>query len=333
VSCPYCWKPPAEGSPVTLADREAALAAVIDPLPGAGPYENDRPLNVPARYDRWPLIDFLCDYLPHISREEWLGLIRQERIRDQSGPVRADLVVRGGQRLARIDPETTEPDVNAAIRLVAWEDDYVVFSKPAPLPMHPCGRYNRNSMTEILSLAFPGERLSPAHRLDSNTTGIVVFSRSRPAAKAIQRQFEDGLASKTYLCLVEGHPSWDETTSIQPISSVPGESGFRVVDPAGDAAETAFRVLAVCADGETLVEAVPRTGRTNQIRVHLWDLGHPIVGDPVYLAARQLGERQTIAPTDPPMCLHAWRLSFARPADGVAVTYETALPEWAAGLR
>jgi 23S rRNA-/tRNA-specific pseudouridylate synthase len=92
-------------------------------------------------------------------------------------------------------------------------------------------------------------------------------------------------------------------------------------------------VLARCATGEALVEAVPRTGRTNQIRVHLWHLGHPIVGDPVYLAGRQLGQRQTTASTDPPMCLHAWRLSLARPADGVAVTYETALPEWAAGLR
>jgi UPF0176 protein len=333
VSCPYCWKPPAEESPVTLADREAALAAVTDPLPGAGPYENHRPLNVPARYERWPLIDFLCDFFPHISREEWLSLIRQKRIRDRSGPVGANLVVRGGQRLVRIDPETTEPDVNATIHVVAWEGDYVVFNKPAPLPMHPCGRYHRNTMTEILGLAFPGERLSPAHRLDANTTGIVVFSRSRPAAKAIQRQFEDGLAAKTYLCLVEGHPSWHDITSTEPISCVAGEHGFRVVNPEGDAAETAFRVLARCATGETLVEAVPRTGRTNQIRVHLWHLGHPIVGDPVYLAGGQLGQRQTIAPTDPPMCLHAWRLSFARPADGAAVTYETAPPEWATGSR
>lgn len=332
VSCPYCRKPTNAGPPVTLADREAALAAVTSPLPGAGPYESDRPLNVPARYDRWQLIDFLCDYLPQISREEWLGLVRQQRVRDRQAPLAADVIVRGGQRLSRIDPETTEPAVNAAIRVLAWEDDYVVFNKPAPLPMHPCGRFNRNSMTEILSLAFPGQHFSPAHRLDSNTTGIVVFSRSRQAAKAIQRQFEGGLASKKYVCRVQGHPSWDETTSTQPISRGPGENGFRVVDPDGDAAETAFRVLARCANGEALVEAVPRTGRTNQIRVHLWDAGHPIVGDPVYLAAQQLGTRQTIAPSDPPMCLHARQLSFARPADGVVVTYETALPQWAASL-
>lgn len=330
VSCPYCRTLPVAPQPITLADREAALEAATSPLPGARPYESKRPLNVPARYDRWLLIDFLCDYLPQISREEWLGLIRQQRIRDRQAPLLADHVVRGGQRLFRIDPETTEPAVNAAIRVLAWEDDYVVFNKPAPLPMHPCGRFNRNSMTEILGLAFPGEHFSPAHRLDANTTGIVVFCRSRQAAKAIQRQFEGGLASKKYVCRVEGHPSWDETTSTRPISSGPEENGFRVVAPDGDAADTAFRVLARYANGEALVEAVPRTGRTNQIRVHLWDMGHPIVGDPVYLAAGQLGTRQTIALSDPPMCLHAWHLSFARPADGLVVPYETTFPEWAA---
>jgi hypothetical protein len=146
------------------------------------------------------------------------------------------------QRLARLEPDTIEPAVNAAIRIVAWEDDYVVFDKPAPLPMHPCGRFHRNSMTKILSCAFPGEHLTPAHRLDANTTGLVVFARSRHAAKAIQPQFERGLAGKTYLCRVAGHPTWNDTTSRQPIARTPSNNGFRVVDrDAGDAAERPVR--------------------------------------------------------------------------------------------
>jgi 23S rRNA-/tRNA-specific pseudouridylate synthase len=63
--------------------------------------------------------------------------------------------------------------------------------------------------------------------------------------------------------------------------------------------------------------------------VHLWDLGHPIIGDPVYLSNRQLGQQQTLTPADPPMCLHAWRLTFQRPRDAAAVTYETDRPAWA----
>ena len=330
VSCPYCWQLPREPQPITLAEREAAIAAATTPLPGAGPYESQRPLNVPARYDGWPLLDFLCDFFPHIAREEWQTVLRHERIRDRQEPLTAATVVRSGQRLHRVEPETCEPEVNPAIRVCAWEDDYVVFDKPAPLPMHPCGRFNRNSMTAILQLAFPGEHLTPAHRLDSNTTGIVVFSRSRRSAKAIQRQFEQAGASKTYLCRVSGHPAWNETISRQPISSRPADNGFRVVDTeAGDPAETAFRVLTRCSNGEAVIEATPRTGRTNQIRVHLWDLGHRIVGDPVYLPGKQLGQQQTLTPADPPMCLHAWRLTFQRPGDAAAVTYETARPAWA----
>ena len=330
VSCPYCWKPPADMPAPSLADREAAIRAACDPLPGTGPYTGRRPLNVPARYDHWTLIDFLCDFLPHISRDEWLAVISQGHLQDADDVLSADRVVRGGQRLVRLEPDIREPAVNAAIGVCWWEDDYVVFNKPAPLPMHPCGRFNRNSMTEILGLAFPGEHLTPAHRLDANTTGVVVFSRSRRAAKAIQSQFERGQASKTYLCRVQGHPSWESITSHQPISRQPAENGFRVVDAeAGDPAETAFHVVRRFSDGEALVEAKPKTGRTNQIRVHLWDLGHPIVGDPVYLAEQQLGTQQTIGADDPPMCLHAWRLTFKPPTGDTPVTHETDRPAWA----
>ena len=330
VSCPYCWQPPADEPPRSLADREAAIQAACDPLPGAGPYTSERPLNVPARYDRCTLLDFLSDFLPHISRDEWLHVIGQGLIRDAAGPLPAERLLRSGERLVRLEPDTREPAVNADVGVCAWEDDHAVFQKPAPLPMHPCGRFNRNSLTEILSLAFPGEHLTPAHRLDANTTGLVVFSRSRRAARGIQSQFEQGTASKAYLCRVVGHPNWDEIVSRQPISAAPADNGFRVVDAeAGDPAETQFRVLERFASGEALIEAVPVTGRTNQIRVHLWELGHPIAGDPVYLPEQQLGDRQTLEPADPPMCLHAWRLSFARPADGTPVSYEAGWPAWA----
>jgi RluA family pseudouridine synthase len=183
-------------------------------------------------------------------------------------------------------------------------------------------------MTEILQRAFPGEYLSPVHRLDANTTGLVVFARSREAVRGLQRQFACGVATKAYRCRVLGHPDWNEVVSTQPISRKPAENGFRVIDSGGDEARTSFCVLTRCGNGETLVEAVPHTGRTNQIRVHLWDLGHPIVGDPVYLPQRQLGERQTISMTDPPMCLHASKLAFQRPHDGAVVRYEAPWPKW-----
>ncbi len=330
VSCPFCWRPAAVQSALTLAERESKIAAVTSPLPGAGPYENIRPLNVPARYDRWNLLDFLSEFLPNMSRQEWEAVIQQGLIRDSSGSLSVDRVLRGGQRLVRVEPATTEPPVNAAIRILAWEADYVVFDKPAPLPMHPCGRFNRNTLTEILGLAFPGEKFSPAHRLDANTTGIVVFTRNRAAARAIQRQFERGEASKTYLCRVIGHPPWQEMISRERIASEPHQNGFRVIDEeSGDSAETVFRVAFRSPNGEAVIEAIPRTGRTNQIRIHLWSLGYPVVGDPAYLPEQQLGAQQTSSLESPPMCLHAWRLAFARPSDNSTVVFETNRPEWA----
>ncbi|MFM1904681.1 MAG: hypothetical protein RLZZ440_2581 [Planctomycetota bacterium] len=330
TTCPYCWQPPADLPAVSLADREAAIAAACTPLPGGAPYTNRRPLNVPARYDGWRLVDFLCDFHPHIGRDEWRKIIAAGHIRDRDGDLAADRAVGGGQRLVRLEPDTVEPAVNAAIRVIAWDEDHAVFDKPAPLPVHPCGRFNRNTMTHILGLAFPDEPLSPAHRLDSNTTGVIVFARGRRGAKALQTQFERGEARKTYLCRIVGHPIWDETTSCRPISDEPAAGGFRVIDlDRGDAAETTLRVRRRLECGECLVEAIPHTGRTNQIRVHLWDLGHPIVGDPVYLPGGRLGRQQTISLSDPPMCLHAWRLELQHPAGRGPVSYESDCPAWA----
>jgi len=82
-------------------------------------------------------------------------------------------------------------------------------------------------------------------------------------------------------------------------------------------------------DGTTLLEARPLTGRTNQIRIHLAHLGYPVCGDPAYLAGNTLGESQTLGVADPPLCLHAWRLTFRHPLDHQTVTFTATPPEWA----
>ena len=97
----------------------------------------------------------------------------------------------------------------------------------------------------------------------------------------------------------------------------------------GQPSRTDFTVIERAADGTALLEAKLGTGRTNQIRIHLWHLGHPVVGDPAYLAGRLLGDTQTLDPEAPPLQLHAWKLSFKHPRTGEAMVFETARPEWA----
>jgi rfaE bifunctional protein nucleotidyltransferase chain/domain len=111
--------------------------------------------------------------------------------------------------------------------------------------------------------------------------------------------------------------------------------GGRVVDEEnGQPAETRFRLLARDADGTALVEARPITGRTNQIRLHLWHAGHPIVGDAAYLLDRRLGHNASQSTAESPLCLHAWRLSFPQPfplahAEDALCQWEAGWPIWA----
>jgi UPF0176 protein len=107
--------------------------------------------------------------------------------------------------------------------------------------------------------------------------------------------------------------------------------GTRVVDEVeGLPSRTDFTVIERCADGTALLEAKLATGRTNQIRVHLWQLGFPVAGDPAYLPEGKSGDTQTLAPDSPPLQLHAWKLSFRHPRTGEKMEFETARPGWSA---
>ena len=205
----------------------------------------------------------------------------------------------------------------------------IVINKPAPLPIHPSGRFNRNTLQAILQTVYHPQKPRPAHRLDANTSGLVVFTRTRHFAKFVQPQFERGEVEKTYLARVIGNPVEDTFFCDAPIADEPVVAGARQIDTAdGIPARTEFCVIHRDPDGTALLEVRPLTGRTNQIRLHLWHLGFPICGDPVYLPGNALGNRQTLAPGDPPLCLHAWKLTFRHPLTKEATTFEAPTPIW-----
>jgi RluA family pseudouridine synthase len=273
-------------------------------------------------------LDALAALFPHTARTEWLMLFQAERlVDDQRQPVTADSILRAGQRLYQKMPGITEPPVNANIRLLHEDEAILVLEKPAPLPMHPCGRFNRNTLQHLIHLAYAPQKPRPCHRLDANTSGLVVLARTRHFARLVQAQFAQGQVEKTYLARVNGHPTWDNIVCELPIRSEAGDLGARDVDEQqGDDARTEFRVLARDADNTALVEARPITGRTNQIRVHLWQLSHAILGDPTYLPGGGIGDTQTLPPDAPPMCLHATRLRFTHPLTGQIMTFESSPP-------
>ena len=327
-SCPRCYRAPEERRAELLAVRQAALRRVVEPLPGSVPYDNFRPISVPARCNGLTVLDFLDAMWTHLSRAQWLEICDAGELFDRGNAVAATDTVRGGQRFLHKMPATKEPDVVGDIRIVHEDDALIVVDKPAPLPMHPCGRFNRNTLSWILREAFRPLQPRPAHRLDANTSGLVLLCKNRRVSRPVHAQFADGTVEKTYIARIQGEPAADSFASVTPISAEPSARGIRVGDSNGLPARTEFQVLRRYGDGTTLVEARPRTGRTNQIRIHLWDLGMSICGDPAYLADRQLGTRQTLSPQDPPMCLHAQRISLRHPLSDIQQTFTTELPEW-----
>lgn len=334
VSCPHCFK----SEPARMAERiewlHKEIARVTDPLPGSEALENRRPVNVPADHDGRTLLETLISLFPQISPEEWEARCDAGRFVNYGGTVRGkEHVVRGGERVIQIFPPAVEPPVSVDIAVVHEDEALLVVQKPAPLPMHASGRFHRNTLQHILNEVYAPKYPRPVHRLDSNTTGLVVFARTRHFCRLLQRQFIEGSVDKRYLVRVHGHPSRDVFFSESAISADPDVLGTRLIDEAeGLESRTDFKVLQRCEDGTALLEAKLHTGRTNQIRLHLWEMGHPVCGDQAYLPNRMIGDTQTISPSDPPLQLHAWKLSFTHPFNGKRMDFQTDPPPWSDGL-
>ncbi|MDB6068182.1 MAG: rluA [Pedosphaera sp.] len=330
-SCRYCYQTTAEQAAANLARRHEAIRRASTPLPGSRPYDNFRPLTVPRDCDGFELLDFLTSLVSHIPRAEWEGLCAQGLLLDQHRkPVSGSHRVRVGERYRRKLPGIVEPDVNVDIQIIHEDEALVVLHKPAPLPMHPGGRFNRNTLEYILHHAYHPQKPRAAHRLDANTTGLVLVTRTRHFASRLQPQFERGEVGKSYLVRVQGSPALDTFDCDDPITAEPGELGARnVAMDTGLPARTKFRVIARLDDGTTLLEASPLTGRTNQIRIHLWQMDLPVCGDTVYLPGRQMGDKQTLAINDPPLCLHAWRIAFKHPLSQTRMEFTAPPPNWA----
>jgi RluA family pseudouridine synthase len=332
VSCPYCFKDTAEIMAENIARRHNQIKKATTPLPGSLPYDNFRPVTVSTSYDGATLLDFLCGILSQLPREEWLERCKHGRLLTDAGqPVDPDRIVRSGERYLHLRPATVEPDVNADIRLLHEDEAIIVLLKPAPLPMHPCGRFNRNTLQFILNTVYHPQKPRHAHRLDAGTTGLIVCARTKHFAGLLQPQFAKGTVEKVYLVQVQGHPKDDSFVCEGSVSSAPSDGGVREIDEEeGRQSRTEFRVLHRKADGTALLEARPITGRTNQIRLHLCELGFPVVGDQIYREGKLASDTVTNDVDAAPLCLHAWKLAFDHPLTKERMHFETELPLWAA---
>lgn len=206
---------------------------------------------------------------------------------------------------------------------VRHEDDSVlVVSKPAGLVTHPAGSHHGTTLVDELERYWPDltgadlPRAGLLHRLDKDTSGLLMIAKTPAAHAALSAQFADRTMGKRYVALVEGNPAQPAGVIDAPLTRHHADRTKMAIRPDGKAAQTRYETRRSW-PGKTLLDLWIRTGRTHQIRVHLAALGHPIVGDATYGAPAAGLSRQF---------LHAAELSFEHPRTGQTVTVTDPLP-------
>jgi 23S rRNA pseudouridine1911/1915/1917 synthase len=273
------------------------MVKLYHPPPAEQVYES----YLPGKYFGYTVVGYFTDRFPYLSREEWMDRILDGRITVNGVRVAPDSLLKEHDYIVTRMGVREEPPADRTLDVVYEDGAIRVFNKGAPLAVHPSGRYFKNSLTEILKEAYPNETPRPVQRLDALTTGLIVFAKTKEAAAHLMGEFEQNRVEKEYLALVEGVPSQKSFVVDAPVGKAKGAAravGYQTRNP--KEAVTRFEELNSL-NGRTLLKAFPRSGRTNQIRVHLASVGLPVVNDPVY------GQR-----TDDTHCygLHAHRLRF-----------------------
>jgi 23S rRNA pseudouridine1911/1915/1917 synthase len=234
----------------------------------------------------------------------------------------------GGERLTVDLPDARVLEPEGPAVPVRWRDEHLaVIAKPAGVPSHPTeGRRSGTLVNRLLGMGVPlaagADPLRPGivHRLDAGTSGLLVVASDQETRDRLSAMFRRHEVERWYLALVRGVPDHERFVVDAPL----GRRGARIRLDAvtGRAAETGFRVLERFAHA-ALLEAIPRTGRTHQIRVHLSSVGHPIVGDARYGGGG--GEGRRLGLSRP--FLHSWRIAFEHPITRERIELEEPLPE------
>jgi 23S rRNA pseudouridine1911/1915/1917 synthase len=235
--------------------------------------------------------------------------------------------LQAGERLeVRLPPpRPSAPEPEAVPLRIVYEDDHLlVIDKPAGMTVHPAPGHARGTLVNAVLAHCPDlpgiggvQRPGIVHRLDKDTSGLIVVAKSEAAHRVLASQLKERRVEKTYLALVQGRLEPAAAVIDAPIGRDPSNRRrMAIVRAGGREARTAYVVRASYPD-HTLVEARPETGRTHQVRVHFASLGRPLAGDVLYGGCRDLAPRQF---------LHAWRLRFRHPVDGRELSFEAPLP-------
>ena len=279
---------------------------------------------------------YLASVLGGHSRSQIQRLIKDGKITIEGVEVRSNRVVHAGDAILVEIPDPVDPAPQPeplALDIVYQDADVVVVNKPAGMVVHPGAGHSQGTLVnallhQIKDLSGIGGELRPGivHRLDRGTSGLMVIAKNDRAHAELARQFHDREVEKEYVALVWGVVHSGRRIDL-PIGRDPVDRK-KMSARARRARSAATRVTkALQMPGVTLLHVAISTGRTHQIRVHLSEIGHPIVGDAIYggLRRRVPGDLRPVLSLDRPF-LHAGRLVFHHPGDGRKMEFEAPLP-------
>jgi 23S rRNA pseudouridine1911/1915/1917 synthase len=284
----------------------------------------DRPA---ARLDQW-----LAQAIPQLSRSQLQKLIRQGQVLVAGQPVRPSAALQPGDivtvHLPALEPTALRPETTP-LDVVYEDDDLVVINKPAGMVVHPAQGHSSGTLVNALLARYPdlaglieddagsADRPGIVHRLDRDTSGLMIVARTPAALRRLQQQFKSRTVEKIYLALVFGRPEAAEGIIDVPLGRDPRFRQKIAPRPDGKPARTHYRIIEDFG-AYSLLEIGLETGRTHQIRVHLAWLKCPVVGDTVYGRKKNaLGLKRQF--------LHAWRLAFQHPRTGETIQLEAPL--------
>jgi 23S rRNA pseudouridine1911/1915/1917 synthase len=265
-----------------------------------------------------------------LTRTQIQTLIRDGQVLVDGARVKAGVKLKGGERIVvTVPPPVQDATVTAeAIPLnVVYEDnDLAVINKPAGLVVHPGAGNPSGTLvnaildrwSQIAEMDYAPKRRGIVHRLDKDTSGLILVAKNAPTLHRLMGQFQKRTVEKIYVALLERTPKTSTGRIDVPIGRDPANRRKRAAVRDGKPAVSEFTVVERFADGKALVQVKLLTGRTHQIRVHMNFIGCPIVGDALYGFRRQSLRGQF---------LHAWKLCFNHPRSGERMCFEAPLPE------
>lgn len=279
------------------------------------------------RLDRW-----LASLPGAPTRSQIVAAIAEGLVTVADRPAKAGQRLRVGERVV-FRPRPSEEATTVAAEDIAldvlYEDEHLVaIDKPAGMVVHPAVGNRRGTLVNAILHAYPraewpGARERPGivHRLDRDTSGVILVALSAVALEGIAKQFRERTVEKEYLALVRGRVAAAGTIDAAIGRHPRDRKLMSTAARKGRSAQSRYEPLERFAE-TTLLSVRPRTGRTHQIRVHLATAGWPIVADPLYGGASRGGARRLMTR----LALHAWRIRFDHPASGARMTVTAPLP-------